>query len=128
MGLAMRVSTRWWLGGVVSLTRARRLAERWLAQGRACGQPLRAFGVGTDGWKASPGRLRRALRKISQSDRRTRASLGAGMAAGVHRRAEQTDGKATGGGEHAQGGPGNAGPGADLACGFGGEDPCSLLP
>ena len=41
MGLAMMVSTRLWLGGVVSLTRDRSLADRLLAQVRACCQPLR---------------------------------------------------------------------------------------
>lgn len=52
MGLAMMVSTRLWLGGVVSLTRDRRLADRLLAQVRACCQPLRALWVCTDGWNA----------------------------------------------------------------------------
>lgn len=52
MGLAMMVSTRLWLGGVVSLTRDRRLADRLLAQVRACCQPLRARWVCTDGWNA----------------------------------------------------------------------------
>ena len=52
MGLAMMVSTRLWLGGVVSLTRDRSLADRLLAQVRSCCQPLRTLLVGTDGWKA----------------------------------------------------------------------------
>jgi len=43
MGLAMMVSTRLWLGGVVSLTRDRSLANRLLAQVRSCCQPLRAL-------------------------------------------------------------------------------------
>src|SRR5438034_10840178 len=42
MGLAMMVSTRLWLGGVVSLTRDRSLADHLLRQVRACCQPLRA--------------------------------------------------------------------------------------
>ncbi|SRR6266851_6814901 len=54
----------------------------------------------------------------SQRDRRTRASLFAGVAAGMHRRGDQTDGKETGGGDHAQDGPGNAGPSAGTICGF----------
>src|SRR5207248_4286692 len=52
MGLAMMVSTRLWLAGVVSLTRDRNLADRLLTQVRACCQPLRALLVCTDGWSA----------------------------------------------------------------------------
>src|SRR5260370_29446657 len=52
MGLAMMVSTRLWLGGVVSLTRDRSLADRLLAQVRSCCQPLRALLGCTDGWNA----------------------------------------------------------------------------
>jgi transposase-like protein len=68
MALAMMVSTRLWLGGVVSLTRDRSLADRLLAQVRACCQPLRALLVGTDGWNAYPGSIRRAFReKVKQT-------------------------------------------------------------
>src|SRR5947199_8498773 len=63
MGLAMMVSTRLWLAGVVSLTRDRSLADRLLAQVRACCQPLRALLVCTDGWNAYPGSIRRAFRE-----------------------------------------------------------------
>jgi transposase-like protein len=63
MGLAMMVSTRLWLGGVVSLTRDRSLADRLLRQVRACCQPMRALLVCTDGWNAYPGSIRRAFRK-----------------------------------------------------------------
>src|SRR5258707_5809047 len=52
MGLAMMVSTRLWLGGVVSLTRDRSLADRLLTQVRSCCQPLRALLVCTDGLNA----------------------------------------------------------------------------
>jgi transposase-like protein len=52
MGLAMMVSTRLWLAGVVSLTRDRGLADRLLAQVRSYCQPLRALLVCTDGWNA----------------------------------------------------------------------------
>jgi IS1 family transposase len=76
MGLAMMVSTRLWLGGVVSLTRDRSLADRLLAQVRACCQPLRALLVCTDGWKAYPGSIRRAFReKVKESAGRGRACL-----------------------------------------------------
>jgi hypothetical protein len=63
MGLAMMVSTRLWLGGVVSLTRDRSLADQLLRQVRACCQPLCAQLVCTDGWKAYPGSIRRAFRE-----------------------------------------------------------------
>ncbi len=52
MGLAMMVSTRLWVGGVVSLTRDRSLADRLLQQVRACCQPMCALLVCTDGWNA----------------------------------------------------------------------------
>src|SRR5437588_4607417 len=63
MGLAMMVSTRLWLGGVVSLTRDRNLADRLLRQVRSSCQPLRALLVCTDGWNAYPGSIRRAFRE-----------------------------------------------------------------
>jgi IS1 family transposase len=76
MGLAMMVSTRLWLGGVVSLTRDRNLADCLLRHVRACCQPLRALLVCTDGWKAYPGSIRRAFReKVKQSAGRGRACL-----------------------------------------------------
>jgi hypothetical protein len=52
MGLAMMVSTRLWLGGVVSRTRDSRLADRLLQQVRACSQAACALLVCTDGWAA----------------------------------------------------------------------------
>ena len=76
MGLAMMVSTRLWLGGVVSLTRDRSLAERLLWQVRSCCQPLRALLVCTDGWNAYPGSIRRAFRqKVKETAGRGRACL-----------------------------------------------------
>src|SRR5713226_10191639 len=63
MGLAMMVSTRLWLGGVVQVTRDRHLADRLLSQVRACCQPLRALLVCTDGWSAYPNSIRRAFRE-----------------------------------------------------------------
>jgi len=117
MGLAMMVSTRFWLGGVVSLTRDRGLADQLLSQVRACCQPLRALLVCTDGWNAYPGSIRRAFRKTRQRDGRTRTSLFAGVAAGVYRRGDQTDRKETRGGHHAQAGSGHAGTSAGTAFG-----------
>jgi transposase-like protein/IS1 family transposase len=76
MGLALMVSTRLWLGGVVSLTRDRSLADRLLSQVRSCGQPLRALLVCTDGWNAYPGSIRRAFRqKVKETAGRGRAYL-----------------------------------------------------
>src|SRR5260221_8433450 len=57
------VSTRLWLGGVVSLTRDRGLADRLLSQVRACCQPLGTLLVCTDGWNPYPGSIRRAFRE-----------------------------------------------------------------
>ena len=54
MGLAMMVSTRLWLGGVVSRTRDTNLADRLLQQVRACSQAACALLVCTDGWAAYP--------------------------------------------------------------------------
>src|SRR5260370_18560387 len=72
----MMVSTRLWLGGVVSLTHDRNLADRLLAQVRWCGQPLRALLVCTDGWNAYAGSIRRAFRqKVKETARRGRACL-----------------------------------------------------
>jgi transposase-like protein/IS1 family transposase len=76
MGLAMMVSTRLWLAGVVSVTRDRSLADRLLQQMRACCQPVRALLVATDGWSAYPGSIQRAFReKVKQTAGRGRACL-----------------------------------------------------
>jgi transposase-like protein len=63
IGLAMMVSTRLWLGGVVSLRRDRQLADALLQMVKSCCQPLVAVLVLTDGWAAYPGSIRRALRE-----------------------------------------------------------------
>lgn len=76
MGLAMMVSTRFWLGGVVQVTRERKLADRLLSQVRACCRPLCALLVCTAGWSAYPNSIRRAFReKIKKSEGRGRACL-----------------------------------------------------
>jgi transposase-like protein/IS1 family transposase len=76
MGLAIMVSTRLWLGGVVSLTRDSTLADRLLAQVRRCAQVLRPVLVLTDGWAAYPGSIRRAFReKVKRSAGRGRCAL-----------------------------------------------------
>jgi transposase-like protein len=63
MGLAMMVPTRLWLAGVVSQTRDRHLADRWLSRVRACALALQALLVITDGWAADPGSIKRAFRE-----------------------------------------------------------------
>jgi transposase-like protein/IS1 family transposase len=76
MGLAMMVSTRLWLGGVVSRTRDTTLADRLLKQVRACSQTACALLVCTDGWAAYPNSIQRAFRdKVKRTAGRGRASL-----------------------------------------------------
>lgn len=76
MGLAMMVSTRLWLAGVVSPSRDTALADRLLGQVRRCGQALRAVLVCTDGWAAYPNSIRRAFReKVKVTAGRGRACL-----------------------------------------------------
>ena len=76
MGLAMMVSTRLWLAGVVSPTRDTALADRLMKQVRACAQTLRALLVCTDGWAAYPNSIRRAFReKVKETAGRGRACL-----------------------------------------------------
>ena len=76
MGLALLVSTRLWLAGVVSPTRDAKLADWLMQQVRACGQALRAVLVCTDGWAAYPNSMRRAFReKVKVTAGRGRARL-----------------------------------------------------
>ena len=76
MGLTMMVSTRLWLGGVVSLTRDSALADRMMRQVRACSQAACALLVSTDGWAAYPNSIKRAFRdKVKETVGRGRASL-----------------------------------------------------
>jgi IS1 family transposase len=63
MGLSMMVSTRLWLGGVVSRTRDTALADRMMAQVRACSRTACALLVCTDGWAAYPNSICRAFRE-----------------------------------------------------------------
>src|SRR5216683_3745750 len=76
MGLSIMVSTRLWLGGVVSLTRDTALADRMMRQVRACSQAACALLVCTDGWAAYPNSIKRAFRdKVKETVGRGRASL-----------------------------------------------------
>ncbi len=76
MGLAMMVSTRLWVAGVVSATRDRALADRLLLQVRACAQGTRAILIATDGWTAYPKSIKRAFReKVKETVGRGRTQL-----------------------------------------------------
>jgi transposase-like protein/IS1 family transposase len=76
MGLAMMVSTRLWLAGVVSQTRDRALADGLLQQVRRCSQKVCALLVCTDGWSAYPNSIRRAFReKMKRTAGRGRCAL-----------------------------------------------------
>jgi transposase-like protein/IS1 family transposase len=76
IAMAMMVSTRLWLGGVVSLSRDRHLADQLLGMVKACCLPLRAVLVLTDGWSAYPGSIRRAFReKVKPVGGRGRCAL-----------------------------------------------------
>jgi IS1 family transposase len=76
MALALMVSTRLWLGGVVSLRRDRHLADQLMQMVKTCCQKLSAILVLTDGWAAYPGSIRRAFReKVPNVSRRGRSRL-----------------------------------------------------
>jgi transposase-like protein len=76
MGMALMVSTRLWLGGVVSAHRDRRLADRLLQQVRACCRPRLPILVCTAGWGAYQGSIQRAFReKVKRTAGRGRACL-----------------------------------------------------
>src|SRR5579875_495039 len=76
IAMAMMVSTRLWLGGVVSLRRDRQLADALFQMVKVCCQPLCALLVLTDGWAPYPGSIRRAFReKVKEGTGRGRCRL-----------------------------------------------------
>ena len=76
MGLAMMVSTRLWVAGVVSQTRDTGLADRLLQQVRRCSQKLCELLICTDGWSAYPNSIKRAFReKVKRTAGRGRCAL-----------------------------------------------------
>ncbi len=76
MGLAIEVSTRLWMAGVVSTQRDRALADHLFQQVRACCQAVGALLVATDGWAAYPNSIKRAFRdKVKKTAGRGRACL-----------------------------------------------------
>ena len=70
MAMAIMVSTRLWLGGVVREHRDRQLADQLLRMVKACCLPLCALLVLTDGWSAYPGSIRRAFREKAKCARK----------------------------------------------------------
>jgi IS1 family transposase len=76
MGLAMMVSTRLWVAGVVSQTRDRELADHLLHQVRRCSQKVCELLICTDGWSAYPASIKRAFReKVKKTAGRGRCCL-----------------------------------------------------
>jgi len=76
MAMAIMVSTRLWLGGVVSEHRDRQLADQLMRMVKACCLPLCALLVLTDGWSAYPGSIRRAFReKVKRAGKQGRCQL-----------------------------------------------------
>jgi IS1 family transposase len=76
MAMAIMVSTRLWLGGVVSEHRDRKLADQLLGMVKACCAPLGTLLVVTDGWSAYPNSIRRAFReKVKRMGERGRCQL-----------------------------------------------------
>jgi hypothetical protein len=62
VGMALMVSTRLWLGSVVSVQRDRTLAEAMMAQVRRCAKMGCALLVCVDGWRAYPNAILRTFR------------------------------------------------------------------
>jgi hypothetical protein len=104
MAMAMMVSTRLWLGGVVSLSRDRKLADQLLQMVKACCLPLRAVLVLTDGWSAYPGSIRRAFReKVKRTGKRGRCALQAWPDLLIGTEIRENSQKARGGSDPAHG-------------------------
>ena len=76
MGMAMMVSTRLWLGGVVQEQRSRPLANKLMQRVRACAKSGCALLVATDGWSAYPKAILRTFRsKVPRQGRIGRCRL-----------------------------------------------------
>jgi transposase-like protein/IS1 family transposase len=76
MAMALMVSTRLWLGGVVSIRRDRDLANEIMQLVKACCHPLQTLLVLTDGWAAYPKSIRRSFRdKLPRAGKRGRCAL-----------------------------------------------------
>ncbi len=62
LAMGIMVPTRLWLGGVVSATRDRKLADRLLKIVRGCAKSTGKVLVCVDGWAAYPKAIKRAFR------------------------------------------------------------------
>ncbi len=62
LAMAVMVSTRLWLGGVVSRTRDVQLANTLMALVRACAKTLSTVLICVDGWTAYPKAILRVFR------------------------------------------------------------------
>jgi transposase-like protein len=115
MGLAMMVSTRLWVAGVVQVSRDRSLADRLMSQvRRAAPRP------------ATPARLDRRLGGLSQqywasvpregqADQWSWASVFASLARGAHWHGDQADGEQAGRRDHEKDDPWPVGPSRETA-------------
>ncbi len=75
-GLAMMVSRRLWVAGVVSQTRDTGLADHFLQQVPRCSQKLCELLICTEGWSAYPNSIQRAFReKVKRTAGRGRCAL-----------------------------------------------------
>ncbi len=97
MGLAMMVSTRLWLAGVVQESRDRNLADALLQQVRRCAACLRPLLVLTDGWSTYPNSIRRAFREKVKLTNGSGTSVLADLASIAHWYRDQADGEKTDG-------------------------------
>ena len=95
MGLTMMVSTRLWLGGVVSLTRDTALADRMMQQVRVCSQA--ACAVFLHRWMGClPQQHQESVSRKSERDSRTWTGVSARVVTVAHWNGDQTHGKVTG--------------------------------
>lgn len=75
LAMAMMVSTRLWLGGVVSHTRDGQLAHTLMAMVKACAKTLCQVLMGVDGWTAYPKAILHTFRERQLTGRAGRPRL-----------------------------------------------------
>lgn len=93
MGLALMVSTRLWLGGIVQARRTQSLAVQVLHAVRACARRGCEVLVCVDGWSAYPKAIRRAFReKVARNGQRGRCRLEVWATLGIARLIKHTAG------------------------------------
>jgi len=93
MGLALMVSTRLWLGGVVQARRTQTLADQLLQRVRACAQRGCHLLVCVDGWRAYPPAMVRVFReKVARHGQRGRCRLQVWETLGIARLIKHTHG------------------------------------